>query len=217
MATSAAANVARVWVKICGLSDAENLDVAIEAGADAVGFVFAPRSPRYVEATAVTALLERVPTGVETVGVFRNQPLEDVIRTAELAGVSTVQLHGDEPPTDHAELRARGWRTIRATTASGWLSDERRAQYREDLLLIDAPEPGAGETFDATALLRDPPARSWILAGGLRPGNVAGLVATLGPWGVDVSSGVEESPGRKSPELIREFVAAARGGAGLPG
>jgi phosphoribosylanthranilate isomerase len=199
-----------VWVKICGLSDADNLEVAIEAGADAVGFVFAPRSPRFVEAATVRALIDRVPAGVETVGVFRNQDLTDVIRLATQSGVSTVQLHGDEPPSDHSELRERGWRTVRATTASNWLSDLRRADYREDLLLIDAPEPGAGETFDASGLLQDPPTRDWILAGGLRPSNVADLVTTLSPWGVDVSSGIETAPGQKSPVLIREFIAAAR-------
>lgn len=199
-----------MWVKVCGLQTAETVRAAIDAGADAIGFVFAPRSPRTTDAATVRALIADVPEGVATVGVFRKQPIDEVVAIARESGVGWVQLHGDEPPADHHRLRDGGWKTIRATSAASYAADERRDDFHEDLLLIDAPVPGAGETFDASSLLADPPHRDWILAGGLRPDNVAALVAELRPAGVDVSSGVESAPGVKSVELIRAFVAAAR-------
>lgn len=201
-----------MWVKVCGLTEQRSLDAAIEAGADAVGFVFAPKSPRYIDAADAAPLVQSVPPGVRTVGVFRRQPLDDVIRTATEAGVTTVQLHGDEPPSDFATLASHGFATIRATTASTYLAvaaNERDA-WHEDFLLLDAPNPGAGVTFDATELLESPPARDWVLAGGLTPDNVADLIAMLTPWGVDVSSGVESAPGVKNPDRIRAFIAAAK-------
>ncbi|WP_423920249.1 phosphoribosylanthranilate isomerase [Frigoribacterium sp. 2-23] len=201
-----------MWVKICGLATDVDVDTAVEAGADAIGFVFAPGSPREVSVDTARRLAERVPEGVETVGVFRGQPIGTVLAVARASGVGTIQLHGDEPPADAEAARAAGLRVIRALAADTWLSEdeEARGAFGDHRLLLDAPDPGAGATFDATGLVGAAPAGDWILAGGLRPDNVARLVAALGPTGVDVSSGVEESRGRKSPALIREFVAAAR-------
>jgi len=201
-----------MWIKVCGLRDTMALDAAVEAGADAVGFVFAPGSPRTIDAEEAAALVRRTPEGVRTVGVFRRQPVDEVIRIATIAGVSTVQLHGDEPAGDFAAVKARGLQTVRATSAQTYLDEDPqdRDDRLVDLLLIDAPTPGSGRTFDTRHIARTPPARDWILAGGLHPGNVAEAIATARPWGVDVSSGVESAPGVKDPGLIREFVAAAR-------
>lgn len=201
-----------MWVKVCGLGDAVTLDAAVASGSDAVGFVFASGSPRTVSPAIAAALVQRVPAGVETVGVFRRQAIDEVIDVARAAGVSTVQLHGGEPATDFARLRAHGFRTIRATAATEYLNEsaDARAEYREDILLIDAPTPGAGRTFDTSALVRTPPARDWVLAGGLDPENVAELIRAAHPWGVDVSSGVESAPGIKDAARIRSFVEAAR-------
>lgn len=200
------------WIKICGLSTPESVDTAVAAGADAVGFVFAPRSPRTVGPADAAALVRRVPSTVETVGVFRGQGVAEVLDLARAAGVTSVQLHGDETPDDVAEVRAAGFRVIRAVSAARYASEgpDRRAAFGEDTLLLDAIDPGAGATFDAGPLLDAPPTRDWVLAGGLTPDNVAALVRRLRPAGVDVSSGVESSRGVKDPALIEAFVAAAR-------
>jgi phosphoribosylanthranilate isomerase len=202
----------RTWVKICGLSTPETVDAAVEAGADAVGFVLAEGSPRTVDAATVRELAGRVPQGVEAVGVFRGQEIGRVIELARASGLTTVQLHGDESPLDVAAAHAAGLRVLRAVDVATYAaeSEEARVAFAEDALLIDAVTPGAGATFDATPLLAAPPHREWVLAGGLHPENVAARVAELRPAGVDVSSGVESSRGVKSVPLIRAFVAAAR-------
>jgi phosphoribosylanthranilate isomerase len=205
----------RTWVKICGLSTPETVAAAVEAGADAVGFVFAAGSPRTIDPVTARELAARVPAGVETVGVFRGQGIETVLELARASSVSTVQLHGDETPADVATAHEAGFRVIRAVSAASYAAEpeEARVAFREDALLLDAVAPGAGATFDAGPLLAAPPAGDWLLAGGLTPDNVAGLLAGLRPLGavgVDVSSGVESSRGVKSVELIRAFVAAAR-------
>ena len=204
----------RTWVKICGLSTPETVDAAVEAGADAVGFVLAEGSPRTVDAATVRELAARVPAHVEAVGVFRGQGVERVIELARASGLSTVQLHGDESPTDVAAAHAAGLRVVRAVDVATYAAEpeEARVAFREDLLLIDAVTPGAGAVFDGRPLLDAPPHREWLLAGGLDPENVAARLAELQPAGVDVSSGVESSRGVKSVALIREFVAAARSG-----
>lgn len=201
-----------MWIKICGLSTPETVDVAVEAGTDAVGFVFAPGSPRAVTAETAAALVARVPAGVETVGVFRNQSADEVVRLARDGGVGVVQLHGDETPEVFDEVRAAGFPVIRALSAARWSSEpqDHAAAFGETRLLLDAPDPGAGSTFDEAVLGGSTPPAGWILAGGLAPANVARLVETLEPAGVDVSSGVESSRGVKSPALIREFIRAAR-------
>lgn len=201
-----------VYVKICGLQTPETVAAATAAGADAVGFIFAPGSPRTVSADLVRTLVQGVPASVETVGVFRNQPLEEVIATAHAAGVGTVQLHGDEPLESILRLQQEGFRTLRAFSATAYLAltlAEKR-DWDAQRILLDAVEPGAGETFDAGALDGKIPGGFWLLAGGLTPANVAGLIAALHPHGVDVSSGVESSRGVKDIGLIQEFIRAAR-------
>ncbi|MFE9815782.1 phosphoribosylanthranilate isomerase [Streptomyces sp. NPDC005773] len=196
-----------MYVKVCGLSRPQDVAAAVEAGADAIGFVLTP-SPRQVAPADVRALAALVPEGTATVAVFRGEPLDEVRRAAAEAGVDTVQLHGAEPPEAFAALRADGFRLIRATSPEGGAPLETGA-YGEDLLIIDSPRPGSGERWDPAALGVSPTG-PWLLAGGLAPDNVAGAVAGLRPWGVDVSSGVERARGVKDPELIRQFVAAAK-------
>ncbi|MFD9334158.1 phosphoribosylanthranilate isomerase [Streptomyces sp. NPDC060028] len=196
-----------LFVKICGLKTAHDVDVAVAAGADAVGFVFAPGSPRTVDAATARALVARVPDGVLTVGVFRGQPVGEVRRFAEESGVRGVQLHGEEGPEDFAALRAEGRTLLRATAEHV----ERCGEYGEDLLLLDAPDPGSGKPWNWGSADFTAPKGHWLLAGGLNAGNVREAVETTGAWGVDVSSGVERERGVKSPELIRAFIEAARG------
>lgn len=195
-----------VFVKICGLKTPHDVDVAVEAGADAVGFVFAPGSPRTIGAAEARELAARVPDGVLTVGVFRGQPLEEVRRLAEESGVRGVQLHGDEPAEYYARLRAPGRTLLRATAEHV----ARCGEYGEDLLLIDAPDPGSGKPWNWGSAQFTAPEGHWLLAGGLSPANVREALSATGAWGVDVSSGVERERGVKSPELIRAFIEAAR-------
>ncbi len=202
-----------MFVKICGLREPLTVDAAVQSGADAVGFVFAPGSPRTVDAATVRQLVQSVPDGIQTVGVFRRQPIEEVLATAHLAGVNTVQLHGGEPLDDFDRLRAEGFGTIRALSIDEYAHEARTAPegLLAHRLLIDAPIPGAGEPFDSTALRAHPPQGDWLLAGGLTPDNVADLIRATSPAGVDVSSGVESTRGQKDVSLIRAFLAAARG------
>ena len=202
----------QLYVKICGLRTPETVAAAVAAGASAVGFVFAPGSPRTIEPERVKALVAQVPSHVETVGVFRNQRVAEVVDMARRAGVGTVQLHGDEPYSDIEALHAQGFATLRAFSIDGYraLDEADRKRWEAGRILLDAVEPGAGVTFDSAELVAAPPTGTWILAGGLNPGNVAHLVDTLRPAGVDVSSGVESSRGTKDVALIEEFVAAAR-------
>ncbi|WP_030387329.1 phosphoribosylanthranilate isomerase [Streptomyces sp. NRRL S-241] len=198
--------MSELFVKICGLKTAHDVDVAVAAGADAVGFVFAPGSPRTVDAAAARELAARVPDGVLTVGVFRAQAVAEVRRFAEESGVRGVQLHGEEGPEDFAALRAEGRTLLRATAEHV----KRCGEYGEDLLLLDAPDPGSGKPWNWGSADFTAPEGRWLLAGGLNPGNVREAVEATGAWGVDVSSGVERERGVKSPDLIRAFIDAAR-------
>jgi phosphoribosylanthranilate isomerase len=204
--------MAETYVKICGLRTPEAVAAAVDAGADAVGFVFAPGGPRTVSAELARSLGDAVPAGIETVGVFRNQPIGEVIETAHAAAVSTVQLHGDEPRGDIRLLEDAGLCTLRAFSAEAYeaLPAEEKADWEAGRVLLDAVEPGAGLTFDASAIQAQPPRGFWLLAGGLTPDNVGALIAALRPNGVDVSSGVESSRGVKDIGLIRDFVRAAK-------
>ena len=219
--------MSQTFVKICGITTADAAGTVSESGADAIGFVFAPGSPRTVSAEVARSLAAAVSPEVETVGVFRNQPLDAVLRIAADARLTTVQLHGDEPESDFARLRREGFRTIRAVSIEtyrglaaggsdgsgngGSDSGDGSSDSGSDRLLIDAVSPGGGTLFDTTELETAPPQGFWILAGGLTPGNVRGLVDGVRPGGVDVSSGVESSRGVKDLGLIRDFVQAARG------
>ncbi|MFF3016309.1 phosphoribosylanthranilate isomerase [Streptomyces sp. NPDC057939] len=195
------------FVKICGLKTAHDVEVAVAAGADAVGFVLAPGSPRTVDAATARDLAAGVPDGVLTVGVFRRQSVGEVRRLTEESGVRAVQLHGDEGPEYYEELRAPGRTLVRATAEHV----ERCGELGEDLLLLDAPDPGSGKPWNWGSTEFTAPEGRWLLAGGLTPANVREAVAATGAWGVDVSSGVERERGVKSPDLIRAFVEAARG------
>ncbi|WP_432075219.1 phosphoribosylanthranilate isomerase [Streptomyces wuyuanensis] len=197
-----------LFVKVCGLRTERDVDTAVEAGADAIGFVFAA-SPRRIDAATARRLAARVPDGVLTVGVFRDQPLGDVRALLGETGMRAVQLHGREDLGYYDALRPDGRTMIRGVAVRGAVP--RYGERGEDVLLLDAPVPGAGEVWDRTGKQLPAPGRRWLLAGGLDPHNVAEAVRTARPWGVDVSSGIEISRGVKSPELITAFIAAARG------
>lgn len=197
-----------MFVKVCGLSTPESVREAIDAGADAVGFVLTA-SPREVSPSAVQELLPLVPSSVRAVGVFRHEPAADAVAVARAAGLSWVQLHGHRTAADVQAVHDAGMRVIRAVTMGA--SKEEFGDLGEDLFLIDAAIPGSGEAWDyASVREKGLDGRSWLLAGGLEPGNVASAVAAAGAWGVDVSSGVESSRGVKDLAKVRAFVEAAK-------
>jgi phosphoribosylanthranilate isomerase len=194
-----------VYVKICGLSEPAHVAAAVEAGADAIGFVMT-RSPRRVTPERAAELAAAVPGHVLTVGVFRGEDPETVRAAALTSGVRAIQLHGRHPHADFLALRDLGPTLVRAVDSE---ADLRCGAYDEDLLLVDAPHAGSGQPWDWAAV-RGRPSGRWLLAGGLSPDNVAEAIAAADPWGVDVSSGVETAPGVKDPALIEAFLKAVR-------
>ena len=183
------------------------VDVCVDLGVDAIGFVFAEASVRNIDPSDVRVLMQRVPPTVEGVGVFMNNPVDVAATTLAAAGLGTAQMHGRYSSGDIHALEARGVRVIRALSVSEYLSDGAPT----DRVLIDGDDPGSGAEFAASRLDGVALPERWILAGGLTPENVARRVRELAPSGVDVSSGVESTRGVKSAELIAEFVASARG------
>lgn len=197
-----------MFVKVCGLSTPESIREAVDAGADAVGFVLTA-SPRAVSPAQVTKLLKEVPDGVGAVGVFRHEPTADAVAIARAAGLGWIQLHGDRTPDDVKTAHDAGMKVIRAVTMND--APEAFASWGEEMLLIDAAVPGSGEAWDyGSVRAKGLEGRQWLLAGGLDPANVAEAARAAGAWGVDVSSGVEISRGVKDPAKIRAFVAAAK-------
>ena len=197
-----------MFVKICGITCAEDALLATALGADGVGFIFSP-SGRQVAAPVVEDIVRQLPHEMMTVGVFRDQGREQVVKTVNGIGLRAAQLHGHESPEDCRWVAERVPITIRALPAGS--SDlERFDDFGADLLLLDSQEPGSGQVFDWTLAAKIPSNRRVVLAGGLDPGNVGRAIQLLDPFGVDVSSGVEREPGLKDPRLMRAFVEAAK-------
>ncbi len=197
-----------VFVKICGITSEADALLAAGFGAAAVGFIFAP-SPRQMRPADVADIVKRLPLETVTVGVFRDEAPQRVVEIANHAGLRAVQLHGMESAEDTQWIRQRVGATIKAFPA-GHRNIARFDEYGAQFLLIDGENPGSGELFDwRLAEGVDDPSRL-IVSGGLKPGNVGQAIAHLRPWGVDVASGVESSPGVKDPGKLRDFVAAVR-------
>ncbi|MFN3413252.1 MAG: phosphoribosylanthranilate isomerase [Thermoanaerobaculum sp.] len=196
-------------VKICGLTDAGDALMAAEAGADYLGFVFAPSSPRTLS-VADCLWVEAVPFPAK-VGVFRDQPRDFIEQVREKAGLSWVQLHGQEPPELCEALGGRQAviKVITVETSVDWELVKTYAQVSR--ILFDAGG-GSGRSFPWELLASPPLALRFWIAGGLSPDNVAQAIAVCAPAGVDVSSGVESCPGRKDPVKVRAFIRAVREG-----
>lgn len=211
-----------MYVKICGLRDASMARHAVSSGADAVGVVMSPRSPRHATAEqaaeVVAAVRDRAREAgaapIDTVLVVNRMPAPEAAGTALELGFDVLQLHGSYTADDVAAAGALLPRIWRATSLQRH-PELRAGDFGEERLLVDGATPGSGETWDLSPLGPASPARErlgdgWILAGGLDPRNVAAAIAATRPWGVDVSSGVEREPGVKDPELISRFIHAAR-------
>jgi phosphoribosylanthranilate isomerase len=213
------------WVKICGTTSLHDAQLATTAGADALGFIFAP-SPRAVDVDSVRAIVRELPANVEKVGVFVNQTACAVAEVAQQAALTGVQLHGDEPPESLAEFRAElGDRKIIKVLHANELLEVARPLDRYldmrgtfDAILLDSGSAqqrgGTGAAYEWNRVV--PIAREirkampLIIAGGLNAENVARAIAWFEPWGVDVVSGVESSPGTKEARKLRDFIAAVR-------
>ena len=201
-----------MFVKICGITNEDDALLATALDADAIGFVLAP-SPRQVDPETVRDIVRRLPREVHTVGVFRNERPERIIEIVGRAGLRGVQLHGSEPASEVEWIRERVQFVIQAF-AAGDPALAGAGKSAADLILVDSPNPGSGKVFDWRLAEGAPRGKRILLAGGLDPENVGDAIRLVRPWGVDVASGVEQSPGRKDPRKLRRFVVAARDAAG---
>ncbi len=211
-----------IEVKICGIRDAEGMDAAADAGADFVGFVFFPPSPRAVTPAQAGALAARHPGGPKRVGLFVDATDEAIAEALAGIALDVLQLHGEETPARAAALRARfGIPVMKAlgVAEAGDLDAVAAFAPVVDRFLFDAKPPPGGplpggnaHPFEWRLMAGRAIPKPWLLAGGLTPGNVAEAIRTAGAPGVDVSSGVERARGVKDAALVRGFVAAARRG-----
>ncbi|OEU73071.1 MAG: N-(5'-phosphoribosyl)anthranilate isomerase [Desulfuromonadales bacterium C00003093] len=203
--------MANTRVKICGITNVEDALQAVEAGADALGFVFYHRSPRFVTPREVQKIIAELPPFVTTVGLFVNEPLPRIRRTMAAARLDVVQLHGDESPED---CLIEPLRVIKALRIKDAASLEGAARYQVSALLLDAWSDehygGTGLSFDWQLVRRLTGKRPLILAGGLTPENVVAAVRQVKPYAVDVSSGVEAAPGKKDHRKVAEFICRVR-------
>lgn len=209
-------------VKICGLSTVETVEAAVTAGADYLGFVFFPKSPRHISLEAAAELKAHVPSSVMKVALTVDADNETLDAAVAALRPDIIQLHGAETPERLKELKARyGLLLMKAIGVAEPGDPERSEIYREsaDLLLFDAKPPksmanalpgGNGLVFDWSLIAGHRPDMPWMLSGGLTPDNVGEAIRVTGAKTVDVSSGVETAPGRKSPGLIEAFIKAAR-------
>jgi len=216
-----------IWIKICGNTSLEDTRLAVMAGADAVGFVFAP-SPRQVTVSEVAAIVKHLASPVEKIGVFVDAPLDEIYEAVRVCGLTGVQLHsaaGLEMPAKLHEHLGPDLRVLRVVHFDADAVERMAVEVAQhdrdphvDAVLVDSRTAtavgGTGVTFDwaAARTIFSPQAMACkrIVAGGLNPKNVADAISTLRPSGVDVASGVEAAPGRKEPFKVRAFVERAR-------
>jgi phosphoribosylanthranilate isomerase len=205
-------------VKICGTTTEEDALLALAMGADAIGFVFAPGSPRQVSVEQARSIVSRLPKGeILTIGVFRDEQRERVVEVVNGVGLKGAQLHGREPLSEVEYVRERVPLVIQGFAAGDpGIADA--AAGPADLVLVDSPRPGSGTVFDWSLADGLSSGARLVLAGGLTPDNVGDAIRRVRPWGVDVCSGVETSPGsgRKDAVKLRRFVAEARAAATDP-
>jgi phosphoribosylanthranilate isomerase len=225
-----------MWIKICGITSLEDAKAAVEAQADAVGFVFAV-SPRCVTPAAVREITRALPSSVEKIGVFVEASADEIVATFEIAGLTGVQLHGEYSPGHLSQVRmqmkqhfhpARVVQVVHYDgDAAGFarrlqsLTGDSKLDADETVVLVDTRIAGklggTGVPFDwlsaQQVFLRHAGPVHLIAAGGLQPENVRQAIQTMRPWGVDVSSGVESSPGRKDHQRVRRFIRVSRAAA----
>ena len=212
------------WIKICGTTNLEDALTAVDAGADALGFVFYDRSPRNIDVESAREIVKKLASNVEKVGVFVNEPVEEILKTVAHAGLTAVQLHGAEcrDPEYIGALKTnqdlKVFLVLRASEIDGGLSWNVNGESGVSAVFFDSGTPqlpgGTGKIFDWKTAASEIQAISGrlrvVVAGGLNSTNVAEAIRILNPWGVDVVSGVEARPGKKDPQKVRAFINAVR-------
>jgi phosphoribosylanthranilate isomerase len=202
-----------MFVKICGITRLEDAQAAIDAGANALGFVFWPQSPRRVDVERAREIVAALSEDVTTVGVFVDQPVHDVNEIARRVGLRAVQLHGSE---DGEYVRAMAQPVIKAVAVVGTEAPDVGAWASDVTILLDVHDPvkkgGTGKTIDWTVAADVARRRKILLAGGLTPQNVGDAIGRVRPYGIDVSSGVEAQPGIKDHGRIKALFEAVHGG-----
>ncbi len=203
----------QVKVKVCGMTNLKDALVAVEAGADAVGFIFYKKSPRSVTMKIVREIVLELPPFVNAVGVFVNESAEQINNIADRCNLDRVQLHGDESPTFCKRIKRR---VIKAVRVKDIQSLKQLSNYSVSSFLLDThaegQQGGTGKVFDWNLAHPAKKYGSIILAGGLTPANVRGAIQRIQPYGVDVCSGVESQPGIKDHTKIRAFLKNVKAG-----
>lgn len=200
-----------VKVKICGITNLEDALYAADCGADALGFIFYPKSPRFIEKTKAKEIISKLPPFITTVGVFVNESIENIVNTVHECNINIVQLHGDETPDYCSKLPVKAIKAIRVKDED---SLKKMTEYKTSTFLLDAYSEysygGTGKIFNWDLAIKAKGYGRIILSGGLTPDNVREGIKKVKPYAVDVSSGVEEMEGKKSKEKVREFIERVR-------
>ncbi len=203
----------QVKVKVCGMTNLKDVLVAVDAGADAVGFIFYKKSPRSVNMKTVREIVQELPPFVDAVGVFVNETAEQINNITDRCNLDRVQLHGDESPTFCKRIKRR---VIKAIRVKDIQSLKQLSGYSVNSFLLDThsegQQGGTGKVFDWTLVHPAKKYGSIILAGGLTPANVRGAIQRVQPYGVDVCSGVESQPGIKDHTKMRAFLKNVKAG-----
>jgi phosphoribosylanthranilate isomerase len=208
-------------VKICGITRLEDAEMATSLGAWALGFILWPRSPRYADPGVAAGITRVMRRRIETVGVFVNQPLDEIEGLVDALGITHVQLHGDEGPSFCSAVAQRTGAKVIKAARIGHASDLRDIdRFHTEYHLLDTAQAGSyggtGHTWDWSLLKGRRSKIPVILAGGLNPDNVADAIEQVRPWGIDVSSGVESEPGIKDPDKLHALFEAVGDGAHAP-
>lgn len=197
-----------MFVKICGITNTQDALDAIELGADALGFLFA-ESPRKISASTASEIVKQLPANFLTIGVFRDQEAREVIDTVGEVGLLGAQMHGRESVAEVAEVSQHvEW--VAKSVIAGSQEALKADEFGTSMILVDSAHPGTGTSYDLNLLQQIPKALRLILSGGLTVMNVGESIKVVSPWGVDVSSGVETSPGVKDRTKMRDFITNAR-------
>lgn len=200
-----------VRIKICGITNIEDALLSVDLGANALGFVFYKGSKRYIEPDHAKSIISKLPPFVTTVGVFANQDLDEIRNIKEEVGFDIFQLHGDEPADFCMKLKGK---VIKAIRVKDSIDPKEIESYPTQAILFDnyttEAYGGTGEAFGWEILKGFDTSKKIILSGGLTPENVARAIRIVNPYAVDVSTGVEENPGKKNPDKLKRFIKAVK-------